>query len=87
MRPLGSIRLRDGAVQWGLFFDVSQPGRVIEIFLSPSWSDHLRHHERVGHDDQELTEKAYTFHLGPGVPKVSHFTATPAIAPEHHDHA
>ena len=32
MQPLRTIRLRDGAIFWGLFFDTAQPGRFIEYF-------------------------------------------------------
>lgn len=78
MRPLGSIRLRDGAVQWGLYFDVAHPGRVTEVFFSPSWSEHLRHHEHVSRDDQVLQERAFAFHIGMEPPRVTHFTAAPS---------
>jgi MFS family permease len=78
MRRLGAIRLRDGAVQWGLYFDVEHPGRVTEVFFSPSWTEHLRHHERTSHDDEVLQGRALSFHLGAKPPKVSHFTAAPS---------
>jgi MFS family permease len=78
MRHLGSIRLRDGAVQWGLYFDVAHPGKVTEVFFSPSWTEHLRHHERVSHDDMVLQERAFAFHVGADPPRVTHFTATPS---------
>jgi hypothetical protein len=78
MRPLGSIRLRDGAVQWGLYFDVAHPGRVTEVFFSPSWTEHIRHHERVSHDDKTLQDRAMSFHVGSDPPRVTHFTAAPS---------
>jgi hypothetical protein len=86
MCRLGSIRLRDGAVQWGLYFDVAHPGKVTEVFFSPSWNEHLRHHERVSRDDMELQARATAFHLGPDRPVVTHFTAAPA-APDGAEHA
>jgi MFS family permease len=82
--PLGSIRLRDGAVQWGLYFDVADPGKVTEVFFSPSWAEHLRHHERAGQDDKELQLQAFSFHVGAHPPKITHFTAAPS--PPHHAH-
>jgi MFS family permease len=78
MRRLGDIRLRDGAVQWGLYFDVGHPGRVTEVFFSTSWNEHLRHHERTSHDDQVLQERAFSFHVGPESPQVTHATAAPS---------
>ena len=78
MRKLGSIRLRDGAVQWGLYFDVAHPGKVTEVFFSTSWTEHLRHHERASHDDLVLQQKAFEFHIGSEPPRVTHFTAAPS---------
>jgi MFS family permease len=78
MRPLGAIRLRDGVVQWGLYFDVAHAGKVTEVFFSPSWTEHLRHHERVSHDDKVLQERASKFHVGSVPPLVTHFTASPS---------
>ncbi len=78
MRPLGAVRLRDGAVQWGLYFDVAHPGKVTEVFFSPSWSEHLRHHERASSDDKVLQERASGFHIGAKPPRVTHFTAVPS---------
>jgi MFS family permease len=78
MRRLGEVRLRDGAVQWGLYFDVGHPGRVVEIFFSTSWNEHLRHHERTSHEDQVLQEQAFTFQVGPQPPRVTHATAAPS---------
>jgi MFS family permease len=84
MRPLGSVRLRDGAVQWGLYFDVAHPGKVTEVFFSPSWTEHLRHHEHVGRDDKKLQDRAFSFHTGAKPPRVTHFTATPAAEGKKH---
>jgi MFS family permease len=78
MRRLGEVRLRDGAVQWGLYFDVGHPGHVVEVFFSTSWNEHLRHHERTSHDDQVLQERASSFHLGSEPPRVTHATAAPS---------
>src|SRR5205823_5354472 len=35
-------RLRHGAVSWGMFEDVQQPGRFIEYFACDTWADYLR---------------------------------------------
>jgi MFS family permease len=85
VQPLGAVRLRDGAVQWGLYFDIEHPGTVTEVFFSPSWTEHLRHHERTSHDDQVLQERAISFQLGGKRPRVTHYTAAPSPpgGPEH----
>jgi MFS family permease len=66
------IRLRDGALQWGLFADSAEDGHYTEVFLVKSWLEHLRQHERLTHADTEVDQAAHTFHLGPGPPRVEH---------------
>jgi len=66
------IRLRDGALQWGLFADSADPGRYTEVFLVRTWLEHLRQHERVTFADSEIDDRARAFHLGPGPPEVEH---------------
>jgi MFS family permease len=75
IRPLGEIRRRDGAFGWGIFEDMTAPGRYIEFFQHDSWLDHLRQHERVTREDQRVQEKVNSFHTGSEPPKVSHFVA------------
>jgi MFS family permease len=76
MRPVRRVRLRDGAMRWGLFHDTTDAGRYIETFLVESWVEHLRQHERMTVADQAARELARTFHLGPP-PAVSHYVANP----------
>ena len=66
-------RLRDGAMQWDVFEDAALPGRFVEMFLLPSWDDHLRQHARVSHADAELQRVLQGFHHGPQAPKVEHW--------------
>src|SRR3954447_8343474 len=40
-------RRRTGAYQWGLFRDLAEPHRFVEMFHVESWADHLRQHQRV----------------------------------------
>jgi MFS family permease len=73
METLETIRRRDGAFRWGLFHDVSQPDRWLEIFLVESWSEHLRQHERHTVEDRTVEERIRTV-LKPDVPPiVSHW--------------
>ena len=78
MRGVRRIRLRDGAMQWGLFVDSADPSLHTEIFLVKSWVEHLRQHERVTIADRDVEEQARAFHLGPDRPVVRHLIAEPA---------
>jgi MFS family permease len=77
MRDVRRIRLRDGAMQWGLFADAADPGLHTEIFLVKSWVEHLRQHERVTVSDRDLEARARAFHAGPERPVVRHLIAEP----------
>ncbi len=79
MQPLRTIRLRDGAILWGLFFDTAQPGRFIEYFAVESWLEHLRQHERSVLSDLDIEQRAYSFHIGTSPPAVSHQVSAAAI--------
>lgn len=68
-------RRRDGAYAWGVFEDIAEPGRFLETFFIESWLEHLRQHERVTRADRELQERVQAFHIGPGLPMVSHLIA------------
>jgi MFS family permease len=44
-------RKRDGAYEWKVFEDPAVDGRFVEVFLTVSWLEHLRHHSRVTNSD------------------------------------
>jgi MFS family permease len=75
MRNVRRIRLRDGAMEWGLFVDAAAPGHYLETFLVKSWLEHLRQHERMTFADLEAEESVRALHLGDGRPVVHHFLA------------
>jgi predicted MFS family arabinose efflux permease len=64
-------RRRDGAYDWGIFEDTAAEGRFIETFLTDSWLEHLRQHERVTKTDRRLQEAVVHFQIGDG-PKTTH---------------
>jgi hypothetical protein len=68
MRPVRLNRLRDGAMRWGLFEDMTARGRWLETFLVESWVEHLREHERMRVADHAVEERARAF-------LVSHYIA------------
>ena len=72
-QELRNLRLRDGAINWGLFRDVADPSRYVETFVAESWAEHLRHHERVTKHDKEIEDRIRTFHIAKAAPSISHF--------------
>jgi MFS family permease len=79
MRDLRTIRLRDGAVFWGLFVDANQPDRFVELFVNETWVEHLRQHERMIASDAIYDSRAKAFDLG-GKRHVTHLISADAIA-------
>jgi MFS family permease len=64
-------RRRDGAYDWGVFEDPALEGRFIETFLTDSWLDHLRQHQRVTKADRIAEQVVRRFQIGDG-PKTTH---------------
>jgi quinol monooxygenase YgiN len=71
MAALARIRRRDGAIQWGLYQDVSDPSRFVETALIESWAEHRRQYDRVTNSDRVVEERVLTFHIGAEPPKVA----------------
>jgi len=71
--PLAPQRQRNGAYDWNVFQDTSQPERMIETFLSDSWLDHLREHGRVTRADRAVEEQAKRLAREP--PRITHYIA------------
>jgi MFS family permease len=65
------VRRRDGAYDWGIFEDPAKEGRFIETFLTDSWLDHLRQHQRVTKADRNMEQLVRRFQVGDG-PKTTH---------------
>jgi MFS family permease len=75
MKEMKRLRQRDGAIRWNLSRDTADPERYIETFVTESWGDHLRQHERVTAENREVEQRAQSFHLGPEPPKITHLIA------------
>jgi MFS family permease/quinol monooxygenase YgiN len=75
MKEMKRIRQRDGAIRWNLSRDTADPERYLETFVTESWAEHLRQHERVTAEDREAEQRALAFHLGPEQPKITHLIA------------
>lgn len=81
MRQMEQMRRRNGGFDWGVFEDLAQPGRFVEQFLSESWTEHLRQHQRTTESDRALQEQARRFHRGSEPPRVTHLVAPGARPP------
>ena len=81
MRELGQARRRDGAVQWGVMEDTTRQGVYLEYFVTGSWLEHLRQHERVTMDDRALQNRILALHVAADPPLVRHFVGGAPGAP------
>ena len=75
MQRTRRARLRQGALSWGLFRDVAEPGRYVEYFVDENWVEHQRRLERFTAFDAELREQRMAFHLGPDLPVLRRYVA------------
>jgi len=75
MAETRSARMREGAVLWGLFEDIEQPGRFVEYFACDTWADYLRRFQRFTAMDERLREMRLAFHLGDAPPRISRYVA------------
>ncbi|WP_144186802.1 MFS transporter [Elioraea rosea] len=73
--PLRDIRLRDGALRWGLMEDAADPGTVVEWFELATWDEHLRQHARLTAADVAVQQRVRGFHRGDGPPAVTHLVS------------
>lgn len=79
LEQIGRERRRDGAFAWRLFQDAAHPERVLETFLSDSWLEHLRQHQRVTNADRLVEDRARQ--LLREAPRITHYLAAQAPAP------
>lgn len=72
MQPVRKLRLRNGAITWGLFQDTEDERLFVEVFVDESWLEHLRQHRRLTRGDMEVLAAAFRYHRGDERPRVSH---------------
>jgi MFS family permease len=77
IQQLKTIRLRDGAMRWGLFRDPFDPRRYLETFLVDSWSEYLRSRERFTMEDLAVREHVHAFQRGDMPPPIYRMIYTP----------
>ena len=72
IHSLEAVRLRGGAVRWGIYRDAADPEHLNETFIMESWLDYLRSRERMTAADQVIREQVYALHRGDSTPTVTH---------------
>jgi MFS family permease len=77
---LSIIRMRDGAISWRLYRDLSDPTRYVERFVVDSWIEYQRQRIRATLADQLTEEHMQRFHLGTDPPRMLHFIMEPEPA-------
>jgi MFS family permease len=82
IHELRGVRMRDGAMRWGIFRDVLHPERLNETFIMESWLEYLRSRERMTAEDRRIQQQAWTMHAGPEPPRVTRQVYAREIAPE-----
>ncbi len=64
MGPYARVMHRNGAYDFGVFEDPAEEGRFVETFMTDSWSEHLRLHQRVTITDRRLEEAVRRWNIG-----------------------
>lgn len=82
VRPLKMLRLRDGAIRWNLFRDITDPSHFIESFIVESWIEYLRQNERSTVSDREIEERVNAFHVSEVPSEAHHYIAEQIIKGE-----
>jgi MFS family permease len=72
IHSLEGVRLRGGAVRWGIYRDAADAEHLNETFIMESWLDFLRSRERMTAADQAIRESVYRLHRGDELPKITY---------------
>ena len=72
IHQLRDVRLRDGAIRWGVYQDAADPGHLNETFVTESWLEYLRQRERFTAQDKQVRELVWSFHHGAEPPSISY---------------
>jgi MFS family permease len=70
MVPYARVLHRNGAYDFGIFEDAAEEGRFVETFMTDSWLEHLRLHERMSNTDRKAEQAVRRWSIGE--PKFTH---------------
>jgi MFS family permease len=82
---LEAVRLRGGAVRWGIYRDAADAEHLNETFIMESWLDFLRSRERMTEADQAMRHSVYLLHRGDDLPKITYQIWAGEVAPLVHE--
>jgi MFS family permease len=82
IHQLRRVRLRDGAMRWGIYRDAIDPEHLNETFVMESWLDYLRSRERITAADEAIRARVRGLHRGDEPPKTSYQIYAREIARE-----
>jgi len=83
IHQLSHVRLRDGAIRWGIFQNAADPDHFTETFVVESWLEYLRQRERLTESDKNLRDRVQSFHEGPDPPSPHRMIYAQEINPTH----
>jgi MFS family permease len=72
IHQLRGVRLRDGAIRWGIYRDAANPKLLNETFIMESWLEYLRSRERVTAADEAIRARVRSLHHGEEPPAVTY---------------
>jgi MFS family permease len=82
IHQLRGVRLRDGAIRWGIYRDAIDPERLNETFLMESWLDYLRSRERITAADEAIRARVRALHKSDDPPAISYQIYAREITPQ-----
>ncbi|NYF77741.1 MFS transporter [Granulicella arctica] len=72
IHAMRGVRLRDGAMRWGIFRDANDPESLNETFVTESWLDYLRSRERMTAADAEIRQSVLALTRSDTPPVTTH---------------
>jgi MFS family permease len=72
IHELRGVRLRDGAIRWGIYRDAVDSEHLNETFVMESWLDYLRSRERITTADEKIRARVRKLHQGQESPNISY---------------
>jgi MFS family permease len=82
IHQLRDVRLRNGAIRWGVYQDATDPGHINETFVTESWLEYLRQRERFTASDRQILERVWSFHRSKEPPRISHMFYAKEVSDE-----